>query len=67
MVASPQRQISKGNPMKKCKCGMPIYNQFKECDKCFKKKLKTPAKKNIFLQGNYYKKDKPNVVGNAEL
>lgn len=53
--------------MKKCKCGTPIYNKTKECDKCFLKKLKTPAEKNIFLQGNFCNKDKPNVVGNAEL
>jgi hypothetical protein len=40
--------------MKVCKCGQPIYNDFKECDMCFLKKLKTPAEKNMFLQGNFY-------------
>jgi hypothetical protein len=54
--------------MKTCKCGMPIYNDAKECDMCFLKKLKTPTEKNMFLQGNFFKKkDKPNPVGNAEL
>ena len=54
---------------RKCKCGMPIYDRFKECTLCFVKRLKTPAEKNMFLGMNWYRenKDKPNVVGNSEL
>ena len=44
--------------IRKCKCGMPIYDRFKECTLCFVKRLKTPMEKNIALGGRFYEEKK---------
>jgi len=55
--------------LRKCKCGMPIYDEprqrYDKCYQCMVKSFRTAVEKRLFTGMNL--KDKPNVVGNAEL